>query len=162
LRWLQAITRYKGTVSGGPNFAYDLCLKRITPEERESLDLSSWSLAFNGAEPIRPETFEEFSRTFAPCGLKTEALYPCYGLAEAPVMVTGGLKHSLPVVRSFDAKSLEGNQGVETLVDEDGSRTLVGCGAALLDQEMLIVDPDTMVQCPENRVGEIWAAGPSV
>ena len=162
LRWLQAITRYNGTVSGGPNFAYDLCLKRITPEERETLDLSSWSLAFNGAEPIRPETLEEFTRVFGPCGFRPEAFYPCYGLAEATLMVTGGLKQSRPVVRTFDAKSLEANQAIETLADEDGSRMLIGCGAALLDQEMVIVDPDLMVQCPENRVGEIWAAGPSV
>ena len=92
LRWLQAITRYKATVSGGPNFAYDLCLRRITPEERKTLDLSTWSLAFNGAEPIRPETIAEFTRTFAQCGFQPEAFYPCYGLAEATLMVTGGLK----------------------------------------------------------------------
>src|SRR6185369_1705545 len=105
LRWLQAITKYKANVSGGPNFAYDLCLKRISAEERERLDLSSWTLAFNGAEPIRPETLAEFARTFAPCGFRPEAFYPCYGLAEATLMVTGGLKSALPAVRSFEAKS---------------------------------------------------------
>ncbi len=162
LRWLQAITKYKGTVSGGPNFAYDLCLKRITPEERESLDLSSWTLAFNGAEPIRAETIAEFSRTFAPFGFHQDAFYPCYGLAEATLMVTGGMRTAPPVIRSVDAKSMENNQVVDTLAEEEGTRTLIGCGAALLDQEVVIVDPDAMTRCPDRRIGEIWVAGPSV
>jgi len=162
LRWMRAITKYKGTVSGGPNFAFDLCLRRITPEERQTLDLSTWSLAFNGAEPIRSETLAEFTRTFAPCGFHPEAFYPCYGLAEATLMVTGGFKTSLPVVRTFDAKSLENNQAVDALPDEEGARTLVGCGAALLDQEIVIVDPDAMVRVPDKQIGEIWVAGPSV
>jgi 8-amino-7-oxononanoate synthase len=162
LRWLQAITKYKANVSGGPNFAYDLCVRRISPEERSRLDLSSWTLAFNGAEPIRPETLAEFSRTFAPCGFRAEAFYPCYGLAEATLMVTGGLKSALPLVRSFEAKSLENNQAINVLPDEEGARSLVGCGSALLDQEVVIVDPETMTRCPDRRVGEVWVSGPSV
>lgn len=162
LNWLKAITRYKGTVSGGPNFAYDLCVRKITDEERQSLDLSTWSLAFNGAEPIRPETIEAFSRTFAPCGFRPEAFYPCYGLAEATLMVTGGAKTVLPIIHSFDAKALENNQAIDCPTDEEGSRTLVGCGAALPDQEVLIVDPQTMTGSTDGRIGEIWVAGPSV
>jgi 8-amino-7-oxononanoate synthase len=162
LRWLQAITRYKATVSGGPNFAYDLCVRRITDEDRQNLDLSTWSLAFNGAEPIRPETLAEFSRTFAPCGFRPEAFYPCYGLAEATLMVTGGFKTSLPVTRTFDAKSLENNQAVDAVPDEENVRTLIGCGTPLLDQELVIVDSETMTRLSDGLVGEIWVAGPSV
>jgi acyl-CoA synthetase (AMP-forming)/AMP-acid ligase II len=86
LRWLRAIGRYRATTSGGPNFAYDLCVRKISPEERETLDLRSWSLAFNGAEPIRADTLDRFTAAFAPAGFRREAFYPCYGLAEATLM----------------------------------------------------------------------------
>ena len=82
-RWLSAITRFRGTTSGGPNFAYDLCVRKITPEQRKTLDLSSWRVAFNGAEPVRAETLDAFAEAFAPCGFRREAFYPCFGLAEA-------------------------------------------------------------------------------
>ena len=90
-RWLEAISRYRATTSGGPNFAYELCVNKITEEQRASLDLSSWSVAFNGAEPVRSETLERFAATFAGCGFRREAFQPCYGLAEATLIVSGGL-----------------------------------------------------------------------
>ncbi len=103
LRWLKAISRYKATTSGGPNFAYDLCVHKITPEQRQGLDLSSWSLAFNGAEYIRAQTLDRFAATFAACGFRREAFYPCYGMAESTLFVSGGGKKSPPIVSQVEA-----------------------------------------------------------
>ena len=91
-RWLQAISRYRAVTSGGPNFAYDLCVRSITPEQRAELDLSCWKVAFTGAEPIHAATLERFAEAFAPCGFRREAFYPCYGLAEATLIVSGGAR----------------------------------------------------------------------
>jgi 8-amino-7-oxononanoate synthase len=161
-RWLKAISRYRSTISGGPNFAYDLCVRKITPEQRDTLDLSRWSLAFNGAEPVQAETIEQFSKMFAPCGFRPEAFYPCYGMAESTLIVSGGFKAALPVIRTFDAEALENNLAVDALADEEGVRELVGSGSNLLDQRLVIADPDTCTSLPPERVGEIWVSGPSV
>jgi len=128
VRWLQAITRYRATVSGGPNFAYELCLRKITAAQREQLDLSCWSVAFNGAEPVRAETLERFSEVFAPCGFRREAFYPCYGLAEATLMVTGGRKSESFRVVAFDAAALKAGRLVKELPRSRAGRTLVSCG----------------------------------
>lgn len=109
LRWLEAITRYGATTSGGPNFAYDLCIRKITPEVLETLDLKTWDLAFNGAEPVRHGTLDRFSKVFEPAGFRRQAFYSCYGLAEATLLVTGGKKSALPAVRSFQGPALEHN-----------------------------------------------------
>jgi 8-amino-7-oxononanoate synthase len=161
-RWLQAISKYKGTISGGPNFAYDLCVRKTTPEQRELLDLSSWALAFNGAEPVRDDTIESFTRMFEPCGFRREFFYPCYGLAEATLIVSGGFRSAPPVIRHFDAKALENHQVVDALADEEGVRSLVGCGGNLLDEEIVIANPETMTRCAADEVGEVWVSGPSV
>jgi 8-amino-7-oxononanoate synthase len=161
-RWLQAISRYKGTISGGPNFAYDHCVRKTTPEQRETLDLSHWALAFSGAEPVREDTIESFSRMFEPCGFRRESFYPCYGLAEATLIVSGGFRTAPPAIRHFDAKALENHQVVDALSDEEGTRALVGCGGNLLDEEIVIVNPETMTRCAADEVGEIWVNGPSV
>src|SRR4029077_6206682 len=97
-RWPQAISKYRAAASGGPNFAYDLCARKVSPEERAELDLSCWEVAFNGAEPVRAETLARFSETFAASGFRPTAFYPCYGLAEATLMVSGGDLASPPVV----------------------------------------------------------------
>jgi acyl carrier protein len=161
-RWLQAISRYRATISGGPNFAFDLCVRKTTPEQRATLDLSSWNLAFNGAEPVLASTLDTFCKMFEPCGFRREAFYPCYGMAEATLIVSGGLRSALPVVRTFDGKSLESSTVVDALPDEDGAKELVGCGGNLLDQRIVIADREKQTSLPDDRVGEVWVAGPSV
>jgi amino acid adenylation domain-containing protein len=135
-RWLEAIHRYRGTTSGGPNFAYELCVRKIPPAEREGLDLSSWRVAFNGAEPVRAHTLEAFAEAFAPCGFRASSFYPCYGLAEATLFVTGGAPRA-----------------------EDGR---VSSGRAWDGQRLAIVHPDRREELPAGSEGEIWIAGPSV
>ena len=162
LRWLQAISRYKATISGGPNFAYELCVRKITPEQRRGLDLSSWSLAFNGAEPVRPETIDAFCEAFAPCGFRREAFFPCYGLAESTLMVTGGMKFEPPVVRAFDAAAIETGGAILRTGFSPGTRRLVGSGRELDGQDVRIVDPHSREPLTPGRIGEIWVSGPSV
>jgi 8-amino-7-oxononanoate synthase len=161
-RWLRAISRYRATTSGGPNFAYDLCVRKITPREREGLDLSSWRVAFSGAETVRAETLEAFAETFGPCGFRREAFYPCYGLAEATLLATGGFVAAPPIVCCVDSRELEKHIAVEVSPDAAGSRRVVGCGRSLRDQDVVIVHPKQRVACGEGQVGEIWLRGPSV
>lgn len=153
-RWLRAISRYGGTTSGGPNFAYDLCVDRVPVDDRARLDLSSWEVAFNGSEPVRASTLERFSAAYAPHGFRPEAFYPCYGLAEATLLVAGGSKSAAPVVRSLQTEGTDR--------EHHGGPPLVGCGSAEPEQRLLIVDPERSVALGEGRVGEIWVAGPSV
>ncbi|MGA2621527.1 MAG: aminotransferase class I/II-fold pyridoxal phosphate-dependent enzyme, partial [Thermoguttaceae bacterium] len=161
-RWLSAISRFKGTTSGGPNFAYDLCVRKITPEQRKTLDLSNWRVAFNGAEPVRAETLRRFAEAFGPCGFRPEAFYPCYGLAEATLIVAGGYVARPPVIRSFDAQGLAENLAREVEPSAAGSRDLVGCGETLPDQRIVIADPERRTLCPPGRIGEVWVGGPSI
>jgi amino acid adenylation domain-containing protein/non-ribosomal peptide synthase protein (TIGR01720 family) len=162
LRWLQAISRYRATTSGGPNFAYDLCARKVTAEEAAALDLSSWSVAFNGAEPVRAETLERFAARFEPCGFRREALYPCYGLAEATLIVSGGRKKSPPVIKRVEASALERSRAAETSEVGAKSKLMVGCGGELPGERVVIVNPESLTEPEPGRVGEIWVAGPSV
>jgi acyl-CoA synthetase (AMP-forming)/AMP-acid ligase II len=160
--WLEAISRYRATTSGGPNFAYDLCVRRVTEEQRAALDLGSWQLAFNGSEPIRTEVLQRFADTFAAHGFRREAFYPCYGLAEATLFVSGGAQGAPAVVSNVSRAGLE--RGTVTAVDagDHDARSVVGCGHSWHDQSIRIVDPDRRTVCDEGRVGEIWVSGPNV
>ncbi|BAY99593.1 amino acid adenylation domain protein [Tolypothrix tenuis PCC 7101] len=160
-RWLQAISHYQGTTSGAPNFAYELCIDKITPEQRATLNLSSWSVAFNGAEPIRQETLEKFAATFAECGFRPEAFYPCYGMAEATLMVSGVAKKALPRSKTVDKVALSQNQVRESSTNQD-NQTFVSCGYSIPEQQIVIVHPENCTRCQADEVGEIWIASPSV
>ena len=137
-RWLQAISRYRATTSGGPNFAYELCLNKTSPEQRQNLNLSSWRLAFSGAEPINAATLDQFAKTFEPYGFKRQAFYPCYGLAEATLLVTGSTMTHDPVVQTVDSKALEQNQVIPLTEETPDSHTLVSCGRPPGDQSIAI------------------------
>ncbi|MFA6051760.1 MAG: amino acid adenylation domain-containing protein [Methylobacter sp.] len=163
VRWLQAVSDYRAHTSGGPNFAFNLCAQKISAEEKAGLDLSSWQLAFNGAEPINPDTLDRFAAAFAECGFSREAFYPCYGLAEATLLATGGDKYAEPTVTAFDKIGLEqGN--VQQAIDDQAGRRLVGCGKIASDagQQIRIVEPESGELCSDGRIGEIQLGGPSI
>ncbi|MFV1964566.1 MAG: aminotransferase class I/II-fold pyridoxal phosphate-dependent enzyme [Pirellulaceae bacterium] len=162
VRWLQAITKYRATISGGPNFAYDLCIDKISDEEMEGLDLSTWDVAFNGAEPIRPGTLAEFTARFGPVGFRPQTFFACYGMAETTLIVTGAVKQDLPIIRTFDGPALDEHRVVPASTEEEGARRLVGCGRVLPREEVAIVDPESGKRLPDYQVGEIWIHSPSV
>jgi len=162
LRWLQAISHYGVTVSGGPNFAYDLCIRKIKPEQREQLDLGSWQVAFNGAEPVSAETMERFAEYFAPCGFRKESLFPCYGLAEATLLVAGGPRHGVPATKNLLNEAIVKNKVQSVSEPGDDTVTLVSCGEAISQHSIKIVNPETGIPCAVNEIGEIWFSGPSV
>ncbi len=161
-RWLQTISRLEIQISGGPNFAYQLCVDKIPDSELIGVDLSSWKIAFNGAEPIRPATLDAFAKRFGPYGFRREAFAPCYGMAETTLLVTGGPIEGRPVVKTFDGSKID-NKLVESVPDNHPSaRQLVGCGRVLPGETVCIVDPHSMTILDGGRIGEIWVQSPSV
>jgi acyl-CoA synthetase (AMP-forming)/AMP-acid ligase II len=160
-RWLRAISRYRATHGGGPNFAYDLCVAKIPAAEAAELDLSSWRYAHNGAEPIRLSTLEAFAERFAASGFRLGNFHPCYGLAEATLKVTGGAADTLRH-RYFDARALERDELIEVHDGAEGARAIASSGPPFRDFTLAIVDPETNADLGERRIGEIWLSGPSV
>lgn len=152
LFWLRTMTHYKATICGGPNFAYDLCVQKSGQGDLSDIDLSSLRLAFNGSEPVRAETLSGFANRFAPYGFQATASFPCYGMAEATLLITGGVGQTLPVSR--DALSA---QRIEP--DAEGT-SLVACGAT--NPHVVVVDPVTCEAVPAGVIGEIWFDGPGV
>ena len=156
--WLQAISKYRVTCSAAPNFAYDLCVARTTPDERAALDLSCWRHSVNGAEPARQETLERFHEAFAGSGLRPGTIQPCYGLAESTLLVTGNLENAPAESETFCREALTRGE----VQPAEGGAQMVGCGAARGGQDVRIVDPATSSRSAPDRVGEIWVRGPSV
>lgn len=161
LSWLEMISRWRATTSGGPNFAYDLCVRTISPEKREALDLRSWTVAFNGSEPVRGETLERFAEAFKVSGFRREAFYPCYGLAEATLFVSGKTMNG-PRIRAVHRGALEQGHIAPAMSGHPEARNLVSCGRARSNGRVAVVDPVSLAQCPPGQVGEIWVSGPSV
>lgn len=160
--WLETISGSGAMVSGGPDFAFDLCARKVSDAERDALDLSCWRVAFSGAERVRPRTLERFAERFGPCGFRREAFLPCYGLAEATLMVSGGPRAAGPTVAHLAAEGLARHRVQETTGDDPGSISFVGCGECCPEVEVAIVDPESGVRLPESGIGEIWVRGASV
>jgi amino acid adenylation domain-containing protein len=161
LRWLRAITRFRATSSGGPNFGYELCARKVKAPDRETLDLRSWKLAFSGAEPVRAETIERFSQAFSGCGFDKSAFLPCYGLAEASLLVTGKRVGQPPTMVYVNRRRLEEGHA-EVQPWPEGGQRLVSSGRAAEGTQVKIVDSVARTICPEGRIGEIWVAGAHV
>ncbi len=161
-RWLRAISRYRATCSGGPNFAYDLCVRRISDEEVDELDLSNWTVAFNGAEPIRRQTLEDFSQKFERCGFDPKSFHPCYGLAESTLMATGMDRFGTGVKVHAVSRGAMEQDAILPPVDKDDATWIVSSGHAAGGQDVRIVDPSSSEALPEDHVGEVWVSGPSV
>src|SRR5215831_10316203 len=162
--WLKAISKYKATTAGAPNFGYDLCVEKINEAEVHALDLSSWTVAFNGSEPVRADTLKSFTKKFAPAGFNGSSFYPCYGMAEATLLVSGGIKGCRPVTTYFDSEALKQNRAevINQVPPGVEARNLVSCGGTWGDQEIIIANPETKgIQWP-GHVGEIWLKGSNI
>ncbi|MEM1368319.1 MAG: fatty acyl-AMP ligase, partial [Cyanobacteria bacterium P01_H01_bin.15] len=163
VQWLRNITRFNVTHSQAPNFAYDLCLKRVRQKDLAGLDLSSWEAAGNAAEPINPVVMEKFVETFASVGFRWETMAPAYGLAEYTLLVSNKPKGTKPVVAELDANALERDRIVKATPGQSAPvRRIAGCGQRVCDTEIAIVNPDTLERCAPDGVGEVWAKDLSV
>lgn len=156
--WLETVSRYRARTSGGPNFAYDLCVRSVSPEKSSHLLLDCWELAYVGAEPVRAATLDLFARTFAPCGFRRDSFFPSYGLAEATLCVSGGRV----AVACLSAEGLRENRVIESSEPETDARVIVSCGTPASTLNVAIVDPETELTCDPGRIGEIWVSGSGI
>lgn len=162
-RWLDAISTYRGTVSGGPNFAYDLCTLKVPEEQRQGLDLSSWEVAYTGAEPIRSKTVSAFVKAYAPHGLRSSSIFPCYGMAESTLFITGVAQGDSARRIDLDRSTLSiGDVAVPASGDLERAASFIGCGSTWEGSRVTIVHPDTRLTLPKGSIGEIWVRGESV
>ncbi len=161
LGWLRAIASYRAEVATAPNFAFDLCVLRFRADQMQGVDLSSWKVALNGAEPVRADTLDRFAATFGPYGFDARSLYPAYGLAEATLLVAGGRRGQRALTRRVSRAELQKGCAAAPLVQDD-AQVLVGCGRALVGERVAIVDPNTLRRCDVDVVGEIWVNGANV
>jgi acyl-CoA synthetase (AMP-forming)/AMP-acid ligase II len=161
VRWLQAISRVGATHSAAPDFAYGLCARRVTDADRQALDLNTWSVAYNGSEPVRRATLETFQRTFGECGFRWEAFRPAYGLAESTLLVATAARESEPVMLDLDRDAVRRSR-VTRAVSAANRMTVVSCGVVASGTCVAIVDPVRRTRCASDQIGEIWVAGGSV
>jgi acyl-CoA synthetase (AMP-forming)/AMP-acid ligase II len=161
LNWLRAISRYRAEVGCSPNFGFDLCVARYRAEQMEGVDLSCWKVALNGAEPVRAETIRRFSETFVPHGFDPAALFPAYGMAEATLLISGSHRGAGNIKRTVSSRALQ-YHAVRAPSDDADAQTVVGCGNALVGEQIAIVDPHRCRRLAPDQVGEIWVRGPNV
>jgi len=161
-RWLQAVSDLGIYFCAAPNFAYDLCVRKIKPEELRQLDLSRWKIAANGAEPVRADTVRAFRERFAECGLSASAMSPGFGMAEATLVISWRQRGEVAPLISLDPEALR--QGIAQEAGPEVARPveLVGCGQAYGWQTICIVDPASLERLDDDAVGEIWVRGPSI
>lgn len=160
--WLEAVTRYRATCTGAPNFAWDLCVRRIGAEQAAQFDLSSLEVLYNGAEPVRAATLERFLAAFGGCGLRRGALFPCYGMAEATLLVAGGPRGRGPRILTLDAGALECGQVRLAAPGDANGRAIVSCGPPASGVTVVAIDPASGERAGPDRIGEIWIAGPAI
>ncbi|MGH2509285.1 MAG: AMP-binding protein, partial [Ktedonobacteraceae bacterium] len=160
--WLQAVSTHKATLSMAPSFAYELCCRKITPEQRETLDLSHWTVAANGGEPVRSDTLQRFISAFGPHGFRATTHFPGYGMAETTLILATTYAQKPFISVAFSESALHQGRAVEAAPQELNARKIIGYPHLSPDQQVIIVDPETRLQCAPGKIGEIWAAGPSV
>ncbi|HRI84532.1 MAG TPA: SDR family NAD(P)-dependent oxidoreductase [Ignavibacteria bacterium] len=162
-RWLSAVSKYRGTHNAAPNFAFELCVNKISEDQKKTLDLSSWTTAMNAAEPVRAETIEKFSEYFSECGFKKKYFSPGYGLAEGTLILSTNFTQDEPVLKRFDDKEIEkNNTAIPADIKDTISKIHAGHSHSIEDTRIAIVNPVTLIECKEGEVGEVWASGSSV